>query len=84
VAVGVEEGVEEGVEAILDVGACDEVAEGVECALGFWVHDMRVLAESEARCQVRFSFVRHGIQPHCKKSVSLPSDLTEASSVPDS
>jgi hypothetical protein len=30
--------VEEGVETILDVGACDEVAEGVECALGFWVH----------------------------------------------
>jgi hypothetical protein len=68
IAVGVEEGVQEGVEAGLDVGACDEVAEGVECVLGFWVHDTRVLAESEARCQVRLSLVWHGIQVHCKKS----------------
>jgi hypothetical protein len=30
--------VEQCIEAILDVGACDEVAEGVECVLGFWVH----------------------------------------------
>jgi hypothetical protein len=30
--------VELGVEAGLNVGACDEVAQGVECALGFWVH----------------------------------------------
>jgi hypothetical protein len=32
--------------------------------------DTRVLAESEARCQVMLSLVRHGIQAHCKKSVS--------------
>jgi hypothetical protein len=30
--------------------------------------DTRVLAESEARCQVQLSLVQHGIQAHCKKS----------------